>query len=148
MEGLEKHRATLGNSDPDTLNSINNFEVLYDNQQGRYDEAEPLYSEVLEKRRATLGNSHPDTLMRSINNLAVLDDDNQQGGMTRPSHYTWRVWRSAVQPLYSHSDTLRSINTLALYDDNQQGGMMRPSHCTWRVWRSAVQPWGTATQTP
>ena len=70
MEGLEKHRATLGNSDPDTLNSINNFEVLYDNQQGRYDEAEPLYLEVLEKRRATLGNSHPDTL-NSINKNAT-----------------------------------------------------------------------------
>jgi hypothetical protein len=48
MEGLEKHRATLGNSDPDTLNSINNLEVLYDNQQGRYDEAEQLYLEGLE----------------------------------------------------------------------------------------------------
>ena len=46
--GLEKHRATLGNSDPDTLNSINNLEVLYDNQQGRYDEAEQLYLEGLE----------------------------------------------------------------------------------------------------
>ena len=48
LEGLEKRRATLGNSDPDTLNSINNLEVLYDNQQGRYDEAEQLYLEGLE----------------------------------------------------------------------------------------------------
>jgi hypothetical protein len=73
MEGLERRRATLGSSHPDTLNSINNLAVLYDDiQQGRYDEAEPLYLEVLEKRRATLvvGNSHPDTL-NSINKNAT-----------------------------------------------------------------------------
>jgi len=72
LEVLEKRRATLGNSHTDTLNSINNLAVLFDNHQGRprYDEAEPLYLEVLEKRRATLGNSHPDTL-NSINKNAT-----------------------------------------------------------------------------
>jgi hypothetical protein len=66
-------------SHPDTLRSINNLALYDDNQQGRprYDEAEPLYLEGLERRRATLGNSHSDTLMRSFNNLAVLDGDNQ-----------------------------------------------------------------------
>ena len=39
--------------------------------QGKYDEAEPLYHEALEVQRATLGNRHPDTLA-SINNLGKL----------------------------------------------------------------------------
>jgi len=48
------------------MRSFNNLAVLDDdNQQVRYDEAEPLYLEGLEKRRATLGNSHPDTLNRA-----------------------------------------------------------------------------------
>jgi len=64
LEGLEKRRATQGNSHPDTLNRA---------------ESSLYLEKSLEMRRATLGNSHPDTLMRSINNLAVLYDDIQQG---------------------------------------------------------------------
>ena len=63
LEGLEKRRATQGNSHPDTLNRA---------------ESSLYLEKSLEMRRATLGNSHPDTL-NSINNLAVLYDDIQQG---------------------------------------------------------------------
>jgi len=110
LEVLEKRRATLGNSHTDTLNSINNLAVLFDNQE-RYDEAEPLYLEVLEKRRATLvGNSHPDTL-NIINNLAVLYDDNQQGRYDEAEPLYLEVLEKRRATLgNSHPDTLNSIN--------------------------------------
>ena len=40
-------------------------------QQGKLDEAEPLYREALQGKRAKLGNDHPSTL-NSINNLGML----------------------------------------------------------------------------
>ena len=40
-------------------------------EQGKYDEAEPLYREALKVRRETLGDRHPDTLI-SINNFGGL----------------------------------------------------------------------------
>ena len=49
---------------------MNNLADLYWNQ-GRYDEAEPLYLETLETRKRVLGDDHPDTL-NSMNNLANL----------------------------------------------------------------------------
>ena len=47
---------------------MNNLAVLY-KDQGRYDEAEPLYLETLETRKRVLGDDHPDTL-GSMNALA------------------------------------------------------------------------------
>ena len=49
---------------------MNNLALLYENQ-GKYDEAEPVYVECLALRKAILGTSHPDTL-NSMNNLAGL----------------------------------------------------------------------------
>ncbi|MEL6763033.1 MAG: tetratricopeptide repeat protein, partial [Cyanobacteria bacterium J06607_6] len=43
--------------------------ILY--QQGRYDEAEPLYQQSLEIRLEQLGDRHPD-VATSLNNLALL----------------------------------------------------------------------------
>ena len=40
-------------------------------QQGRYDEAEPLYQQSLEILREQLGDRHPD-VAKGLNNLAVL----------------------------------------------------------------------------
>ena len=52
------------------LMSTNNLANLYWNQ-GRYDEAEPLYLETLEIRKRVLGDDHPDTL-GSMNGLGSL----------------------------------------------------------------------------
>jgi hypothetical protein len=40
---------------------MNSLAVLYD-EQGQYDQAQPLYEECLETRQSTLGKTHPDTL--------------------------------------------------------------------------------------
>ena len=48
--------------------SIRSARMLQD--QGKYDEAEPLFREALKVRRETLGDRHPSTLA-SINNLGM-----------------------------------------------------------------------------
>ena len=60
----------LGEAHPSTLSSVNNLGSLL-RDQGRLDEARPLYEEALLGRRATLGEAHLDTLA-SGNNLADL----------------------------------------------------------------------------
>jgi hypothetical protein len=52
------------------LRSLNNLANLY-KAQGRYAEAEPLYSSCLETRRRVLGLDHPET-KEVMNNLALL----------------------------------------------------------------------------
>jgi hypothetical protein len=54
----------------DTLSSINGLALLL-SDQGKLDEAEPLYREALEARRDVRGARHPNTLT-SMNNLANL----------------------------------------------------------------------------
>ena len=60
-EALRIRRSALGADHPDTLASVAALAVLR-GQQGKYDEAKPLFEEAIEKRRRTLGNDHPDTL--------------------------------------------------------------------------------------
>ena len=45
---------------PDTATSLNNLALLYDNQ-GKYDDAEPLYKRALAVREDVLGPMHPYT---------------------------------------------------------------------------------------
>jgi len=70
---LAKEKAVLGESHPDTLNTMNNLADTYDHQgkyhQGKYGDAEALYKQCLDKQKAVLGESHPDTLA-TMNNLA------------------------------------------------------------------------------
>ena len=49
---------------------MNNLAIVYD-EQGKYPQAEALYSQTLEIRRRVLGPEHPDTL-GSMNNLAIV----------------------------------------------------------------------------
>ncbi len=50
--------------------SLNNLGLLYNNQ-GRYEEAEPLHKKALELRKKLLGEDHPD-VATSLNNLGLL----------------------------------------------------------------------------
>ena len=59
----------LGPQHPDTLQSMNNLATLY-GQEGKYAQAEVLFSQNLEIKRSVLGPQHPDTLY-SAANLAV-----------------------------------------------------------------------------
>ncbi len=58
---LAARRRQLGDDHPDTLSSMNNFVSLCQDQ-GKYAEAEELYTEALAARRRRLGHDHPNTL--------------------------------------------------------------------------------------
>ncbi len=67
---LEARERVLGKEHPETLQSVNNLAVLYQDQ-GRYQEAGPLFISVRWKpSERVLGKEHPETL-RSVNNLAL-----------------------------------------------------------------------------
>src|SRR5205085_2146782 len=62
----------LGPNHPDTATSLNNLAGLYDNQ-GKYEQAEPLFQRALAVSEQALGPNHPSTA-QSLNNLALLYD--------------------------------------------------------------------------
>ena len=63
--------ACSGPDHPDTLRSMNNLANLYKNQ-GRYDEAEPLYLEALETSKARARGPTTRATLNSMNNLGDL----------------------------------------------------------------------------
>ncbi|NEQ84131.1 MAG: CHAT domain-containing protein, partial [Moorea sp. SIO2I5] len=93
---------------------LNNLALLYQ-FMGKYQQAEPLYSQALEMRRRLLGNQHPD-VADSLNNLGLL--------------YQFMGRYQQAEPLYTqslemrrrllgnqHPDVAQSLNNLAgLYD--------------------------------
>jgi len=67
---LEIQRRALGEAHPDTLLSANNLAALY-RYQGKYAQAEALYTKAVDGRRRALGEQNPDTLV-SRNDLAAM----------------------------------------------------------------------------
>ena len=102
--------AALGATHPDTLGSVGNLANLY-RDQGKYEQAEPLYVRALEGREAALGAAHPSTLA-SVNNLAILYY--QQGKYEQAEPLYVRALEGYEAALgAAHPDTLRSVNNLA-----------------------------------
>ena len=80
--------------------------------QGKYDEAEPLYREALEVRRATLGSRHQKTLT-SISNLGMLLKAKGDLAAAEPLyHEALEVRRETLGD--RHLNTLTSINNLGV----------------------------------
>jgi CHAT domain-containing protein/Flp pilus assembly protein TadD len=100
----------FGETDQETLTSINNLGFLYQSQ-GRYGKAEPLYKRCLQHRDEVLGPKHPSTLT-SINNLAGLYDSQGKYGEAEPLYKRCLQLREEVLGP-KHPDTLTSINNLA-----------------------------------
>jgi tetratricopeptide (TPR) repeat protein len=90
---------------------MNNLAILYRNQ-GRYDEAEPLYLETLEARRRISGDDHPHTLS-SKHNLAVLYWNQGRYDEAEPLYLETLEARKRVLG-DDHPDTLKSMNNLAI----------------------------------
>jgi len=76
------HRRVSGDEHLDTVNSMSTLAGLYLNQ-GRYDEAEPLYLDTLKSLKRVLGDEHPDTLA-SVKTLAELYNEMGRGDDARP----------------------------------------------------------------
>jgi len=104
----------FGETDQDTLTSINNLAFLY-NSQGRYGEAEPLYKRCLQLSEEVLGPKHPDTLT-SINNLSELYRSQGRYGEAEPLYKQFlQLSKEVLGP--KHPSTLISINNMAtLYE--------------------------------
>jgi len=66
---VEAFRA-IEDTDQDLARSLNNLAQVH-HDQGRYDEAKPLYVQALEIRRKALGEDHPD-FAASLTNMGVL----------------------------------------------------------------------------
>ena len=60
-ECLSKREAILGSNHPETLQSIHNLAIMYENR-GKYEKAEMLFKKCLSKREAVLGPHHADTV--------------------------------------------------------------------------------------
>ena len=71
----------LGPEHPATAATLNNLAVLYD-AQGRYAEAEPLYTRGLAIQEKVLGPEHPATA-NTLNNLAVILEAQKRHGEAR-----------------------------------------------------------------
>jgi non-specific serine/threonine protein kinase/serine/threonine-protein kinase len=68
---LELRSRMLGDSDPDTLESMSNLATVLE-RQGRFAKAEQLYSKVLDTRRRVFGEGHPQTLQTMYSLAATL----------------------------------------------------------------------------
>ncbi len=66
---METRKTNLGADYPDTLRSMNNLALIYNNR-GWQEEAEKLFVQVMEISKTKLRANHPDTLT-SIANLAL-----------------------------------------------------------------------------
>jgi tetratricopeptide (TPR) repeat protein len=99
----------LGDTDPDTLTSMNNLASAY-RDGGAPRKALPLLREVLDRRRAALGDRDPDTLT-SLSNLAVGYWSAGQPEAALPLHEeAFRLRTAALGPY--HADTLVSMSNL------------------------------------
>ena len=67
---LEWASRTYGEDHPDTLWSMANLAMTYQNQ-GQWLAAEQLELQVIEKAKTLLGEDHPDTLWRMANLAAI-----------------------------------------------------------------------------
>ena len=129
--------ACWARSIPIRFNSVNNLAGLYQ-AQGRYGEAEPLFSARSRPASACSGQEHPDTLT-SVNNLAALYQAQGRYGEAEP------LYKRALEAYErvlgrEHPDTLTSVNNLA-GSIRPRAAMARPSRSISARWRPASACW-------
>jgi tetratricopeptide (TPR) repeat protein/tRNA A-37 threonylcarbamoyl transferase component Bud32 len=108
---LNIRRAHLGEDHPDTLKSMNNLAMAYQDL-GRFDQAIPLIETTLEKRRTKLGANHSDTI-ESMNDLAVAY---WQSGHVKKAIPLFEATLEKVRTSLGedHTDTLTIMDNLAV----------------------------------
>ena len=114
---LEKQRAMLGSSHPDTIASITSLQKLKHAQGDR--EAElPLLQEVVASRRRAYGNLDASTL-RAIGNLGALRY--QMGDLDGAAPLLTEALAGQRRTVGdTHVDTLKAVNNLAMLKWDQQ----------------------------
>ncbi|MCZ6835773.1 MAG: tetratricopeptide repeat protein, partial [Planctomycetota bacterium] len=109
VKTLETRKRALGDEHPNTLVSMFNLALLYVDQ-GRYDEAEPLFVKSLETEKRNLGDEHRDTLS-IMNDLAYLYMNLGRYDEAEPLYIETMEIRKRVMG-DEHRDTLGSITNL------------------------------------
>ncbi|MGB3293029.1 MAG: tetratricopeptide repeat protein [Phormidesmis sp.] len=109
---LEKAARLLESSEPseDYASSLDWLANVYQNQ-GRHEQAEPLYEQALALRRKLLGEEHPD-VANSLNNLAALYDSQGRYEQAEPLYEQALALRCKLLG-EEHSDVAASLNNLA-----------------------------------
>jgi serine/threonine protein kinase len=104
-------RAQFGDDHPDTLASMNNLAMAYQDA-GRFDKAIPVLETTLEKRRANLGEDHADTI-ETMNDLAVAY---WQAGQAARAIPLFEATLAKVRGTLgeNHNDTLTIIDNLGV----------------------------------
>ncbi len=112
-----------GNEDPQFAFGLNQLARLYEDQ-GKYNEAEPLYLRSLSIREKQLGENHP-TVATSLNNLALLY--NAQGNYADAQKLSQRaltIWQQKLGDHHPHTqDSLwitKMLNVQVLLDCDSQ----------------------------
>jgi serine/threonine protein kinase/tetratricopeptide (TPR) repeat protein len=105
----------VGRDHPDTLTSMNNLALIYEDA-GKFDRALPILEETLALRRSKLGADEPQTIT-TMNNLAsVYEDAGKLDLALRVREEALALCRSKLGP--DHPDTLTIMVNLALsYQD-------------------------------
>jgi len=107
----------LGPDHPDTSHSLNNLAALYDNQ-GKYEQAEPLYQRALAIRERVLGAEHPDTAL-SLYWLAFIYSRKGEYEQSEKFYVrTLKIYEKALPPdhpyiagaLENYASLLRKMN--------------------------------------
>ena len=113
-ENIEERVASLGFEHEDTLTSVYDLGVLFQ-EQGNLAEAEPFYRRALEGRDRTLGRDHPSTLT-SVGNLGVLLKE--QGKLAEAEPFYRRALEGQERTLgRDHLHTMTSVSNV--------GGLLR-----------------------
>ena len=117
---MRKMITALGEESPQSVSVMNNLALLLENQ-GLYDEAEPLFKKSHAISEQIQGSKHPTTLAL-LNNLAFLYES--QGDFQR-SELNYEKVIELNKQVYGreHPNTIASINNLAylyLRDDKPE----------------------------
>jgi|CXWL01.1.fsa_nt_gi serine/threonine-protein kinase len=115
-QALAIRRRLLGNTNPDTLTSINDLGMVL-RGQGRNSEAERYLQEAYEGRRRVLGEEHPETLT-SLNNKSVLVAAQGRLAEAEPLYRVILEKRRRVLG-EEHPETITAINNLGILLRNE-----------------------------
>jgi tetratricopeptide (TPR) repeat protein len=128
QRALTIRRQGLGEDHPETLDSMNNVAMAYQDA-GRLDQAIPLLEVTLAKRKALLGDHHVDTL-ESMNDLAVAYWEAGQPTQAIPL-YQATLASARANRGEDHLDTLTIMDNLAVaYADDGRTDRAIPLHET------------------
>ena len=124
QQALEKAEKTIGPNHPETVSSLNNLAVLYQDQ-GDYPRAEPLYQRALAIDEKALGPDHP-LVATSLNNLALLYKAKGDYPRAEPLYQrALAIYEKALGP--DHPLVATSLNNLAsLYQDKGDYAQAEP----------------------